>query len=62
MIGIINYGMRNLCSAANTLSFLGVDFSLISTGELEKLKNPALNQPSTMEPARGYQPVSEMGR
>jgi glutamine amidotransferase len=33
MIGILNYGMGNLRSVANALSFLGVEFSIISTSE-----------------------------
>jgi glutamine amidotransferase len=33
MIGILNYGMGNLRSVANALSFLGLDFSVISTRE-----------------------------
>lgn len=33
MIGILNYGMGNLRSVANALSFLGVEFAIISTEE-----------------------------
>lgn len=33
MIGVLNYGMGNLRSVANALSFLGLDFSIISTRE-----------------------------
>jgi imidazole glycerol-phosphate synthase subunit HisH len=33
MIGILNYGMGNLRSVANALSFLGIDFFIISKKE-----------------------------